>query len=350
MSSTPHAVLITKKEHVQYLTGTTCEGIALQVQRTKHQGQGKLWFFTDARYVGRARAEVHKGVQVILLERPTDALKETITKLKIKKLGFEAEDISVARLQRLKKRFPAVTLVPTEGMIETRRRVKSPAEIRHIQKACAITVKVLKATLPFVQQSVTELALVEIVRQQALKFGAEGLAFDTIIAFGDNAAIPHAVPGRRKLKRGDLVLFDLGVRVSGYCSDMSRTFFTATPKADERVAYESTLQAQLDGVEHVRAGMACATVDAVVRSTLGAKLAPHFTHSTGHGVGLEIHESPSLSPISKDTLAVGNIVTVEPGVYLPGKFGIRIEDTVLVEKSGPKVLTTMPKQLTVLKV
>lgn len=347
---TPHAVLITKKEHVQYLTGTTCEGTVLQVRSTKEKGQSKNMFFTDARYVERARAEVHAGVQVILLERPTNALKETIAKLNIKKLGFEAEDVSVARLRRMQQRFSGVTLVPTEGIIETRRRVKSPAEIRHIQTACAITVKVLKATLPFVQQGVTELALVEVVRQQALKFGAEGLAFDTIIAFGDNAAIPHAVPGKRKLKRGDLVLFDLGVRVSGYCSDMSRTFFTAIPKENQRVAYEAVLQAQLDGVEHVRAGMACVTVDAVVRAALGKEFAPHFTHSTGHGVGLEIHEAPSLSPISKDTLTVGNIVTVEPGVYLLGQFGIRIEDTVLVTKSGPKVLTTMPKQLTVLSI
>jgi Xaa-Pro aminopeptidase len=353
----PLPLLITKLVNMQYLTGTTCEGFAL-TQNLKRKTYKKIWLFTDARYLERAKKEVRQGVRVILLSQTQDVLREQMKKLRIKKLGFEAEHMTVARLEQLKKRLRGIKLIPTTGVIEKNRLVKSSDEIRKIQRACVITVKVLRATLPFVRQGVTELGLAEKVRELALEFGAEGLAFDTIVVFGESAAVPHAKPGKRKLKRGDLVLFDLGVKYAGYCSDLSRTFFTAPPTELQQVAYQAVRQAQLKGIATIQVGVKCLAIDEVVRRALKIEnrkskienLANYFTHSTGHGVGLEIHEAPSLSPKSPDALAIGNVVTVEPGVYLPGKLGIRIEDTVAVTASGAKILTIFPKELRVLQV
>lgn len=340
-------LLVTKAEHIRYLTGTACAGVVLFDTK-----RGRSTLMTDARYFERAKYEVTRGVKVVL-RTDADTLPKLLCEQRITKLGVEADDLTLARFDAYKKRLKRVTLVPTTGVIETRRTVKKPAEIATIRKACELTARILKATLPTMKRGVTELAVAETIRQFAAKFGVTELAFDTIVAFGENAAIPHAVPGKRKLRKGDVVLFDMGVKIDGYCADMSRTFFTAEPRKFERTAYEAVLTAQLAGVANVRAGAKCADIDAVVRQTLHEKdatFAEHFTHSTGHGVGLEIHEWPNLGPQSKDTLSAGNVVTVEPGVYFPGDFGIRIEDTVVVGKTRADVLTPFPKKLTVLRV
>lgn len=376
-SPTLDALLITKPEHIRYLTGTTSEGVVLVAKSpVSTSSSHPLWergskriLFTDARYIDRARAEVGAGVRVVLAPPDFDAaFRAELAAMKTKTLGFEARHVTVAGLAGWKKRLrgTGVTLTPTEGEIEKKRLVKSPAEIAKIQTACEVTSAILKKTLPAVVRGVTEIEIAEQIRALAFRAGAIELAFESIVAFGENAAIPHATPSKRKLRKGDVVLFDIGVKWDGYCADMSRTFFTAEPSVFVRSAYDAVLAAQLAGVANVRPCVRCAEVDAVVRSVLAATKYPpqsplgkggsendfstYFTHSTGHGVGLEIHEAPRLLARSDEVLVLGNVVTVEPGVYFSGDFGIRIEDTVVVEKGGARVLTPFPKKLTVLRV
>jgi Xaa-Pro aminopeptidase len=236
-------------------------------------------------------------------------------------------------------------------VIEKQREVKSATEIRLIQKACQITVRVLKTVLRELKFGQTELEVAQKIAQLAARFGAEKLSFDSIVAFGENAACPHAKPGTRKLKHGDAALFDLGVVYRGYSSDMTRTFFTAPPTSKQKQIYEAVLAAQQAGLATIRSGVKAATVDAAVRKILKtAGYEKQFTHSTGHGVGLQIHEAPSLSPKSKEILKNNMIITCEPGVYLAEEFGVRIEDSVAVTRSGAKILTNFSKKLRVLKI
>jgi len=340
-------LLITKPENIRYLSGFTGEGVLFCQKQ-------KITIITDPRYELRARQEMKKGVQLaVQAKRSDEMLRKTLKSWRSKQLGFEAAKVTVAGLANLKKRLRGLGLkfIPTEGVIEELRRVKSPAEIKQIAAACGIADRALAATLKSMKRGVTELAIAEEFRRQAFRLGAEDLSFDSIVAFGENSGCPHAKPSARKLKKGDVVQFDIGVKVGGYCSDMSRVFFTAQPTAEQSHVFDAVSAAQLAGVQAVRAGAVCGEIDATCRGVLAEQdLVEYFTHSTGHGVGLDIHEWPNNSPQSQDVLVSGHVVTVEPGVYLENKFGMRIEDTVVVQKKSARVLTTFPKKLKVLKI
>jgi len=347
MKSKFDTLLITKPENVRYLSGFTGEGVLLCQKQ-------KITIITDPRYELRARQEMKKGVQLaVQAKRSDEVFKKTLKSWRSKQLGFEAAKMTVADLTNLKKRLRGLGLkfIPTTGVIEELRRVKSSAEIKQIATACGIADRALAATLKSMKRGVTELAIAEEFRRQAFRRGAEDLSFDSIVAFGENSGCPHAKPSVRKLKKGDVVQFDIGVKVGGYCSDMSRVLFTAAPTVEQRRVFDAVSASQLAGAQAVRAGAVCGEIDATCRGVLVQhELAEYFTHSTGHGVGLDIHEWPNNSPQSKDVLVSGHVVTVEPGVYLENKFGMRIEDTVLVQARGAKILTNSPKKLRILKI
>jgi len=340
-------LLITNPKNVQYLSGFTGGGVLLCQKQ-------KIVLLTDPRYALRAKQEMKKGVQLaVQAKRSDEVLQKTLKSWHSKRLGFEATKMTVAELAGLKRRLrgSGLQFVPTEGVIEELRRVKSLAEIKKIAAACEIADRALKETLKSMKRGITELFIAEEFRRQAFRLGAEDLSFDSIVAFGENSSTPHAKPGARKLRKGDVVQFDIGVKVGGYCSDMSRVFFTAQPTAEQQHIFDAVSAAQLAGVKQVRAGAVCGEIDASCRGILTQhELAEYFTHSTGHGVGLDIHEWPNNAPQSQDVLAAGHVVTVEPGVYLPNMFGMRIEDTVAVQARGAKMLTNFPKKLQILKI
>jgi Xaa-Pro aminopeptidase len=262
------------------------------------------------------------------------------------RLGLEAHGVTWAQQRSWASRFEGVELVATEELVERLRLVKEPGEVARILAACSIADEALAATLPMLATRPTEqefaLALEVAMRER----GASGTSFDTIVASGPNGALPHARPTDRNVEAGELVVIDFGCIVDGYCSDMTRTVSVGDPGPDARHLWEVVLASQAAGRDAVAAGVACAEVDRASRDVIDAAgWAEEFSHGTGHGVGLEIHESPRVAKAAGGTLDVGVVVTVEPGVYLPGVGGVRLEDTVVVTETGADALTSFPKHL-----
>jgi Xaa-Pro aminopeptidase len=262
------------------------------------------------------------------------------------RLGLEAHVVTWAQQRDLERALAGHELVPTDGLVERLRRVKEPGEVARIRAACAIADDALAALLPTLADGPTERDFALDLEVEMRRRGASGNSFDPIIASGPNAAMPHARPTSRSIERGELVVIDFGCIVDGYCSDMTRTVSVGDPGADARHIWDVVRESQWAGREAVRAGAECAAVDRACRDVIvAAGWGAAFVHGTGHGVGLEIHEAPRVAASARDTLERGSVVTVEPGVYLPGVGGVRIEDTVVVTPDGADPLTEFPKDL-----
>ncbi|MFA6471172.1 MAG: aminopeptidase P family protein [Candidatus Latescibacterota bacterium] len=264
------------------------------------------------------------------------------------KTGFEDDFFTCAFITRLMKALSIASddLLPCAGMVEEFREVKEPEEISAIKKAQRISEKVFTEVLTLVHEGVEERELAMEIDYRFRKEGGEHSAFETIVASGPNTSKPHAVPTRRKIKRGDLVLFDMGTVVDGYASDMTRTVVLGKADRKQKERYRIVLEAQQAALEGISAGMKCCEADFLARNSIEkAGYGPEYVHSLGHGVGLEVHESPSLSRNSQLVLKKGSVVTVEPGIYFPGWGGIRIEDLVVITETGCLNLTKAPKEL-----
>jgi Xaa-Pro aminopeptidase len=327
-------LLVSAPANVRYLTGFVSSNAALLVEPER------VRLFTDFRYAESARAV--DGVEVELLKRDLYA---NLSRLLSGPIGFEASAATYASWEALAA--GDADLVPRRGLVEGLRAVKDQSELRAIRAAAGITTRVYErlAEEQFVGRSERELAW----RIETLfhELGAEGLAFDAVVAAGPNGAKPHADPGDTPIGPGQTVVVDIGCTIDGYCSDCTRTFATG-PLPDRLArAYEVCQAAQEEALTAVRAGERGEDVDAVARRRIdGEGFGEAFGHGLGHGLGLLVHEDPRLAPESTHVLAVGNVVTVEPGIYLSGLGGIRIEDLVVVGEDGPEVLTTFPKDLT----
>jgi Xaa-Pro aminopeptidase len=338
------AVLVTDLINVRYLTGYTgSNGLALIAADTRV-------FVTDFRYVEQAAEEVDPGfdrlkASVDLLEAIKDAL-PTAGGLR---LGFEAAHVTVREHERMRELLPdPIELVGVQGLVEGLRAVKDPVELAAIQAAAAL------ADAAF-EQLVAGGLIGRTERELALKLefgmrrrGAERPSFPPIVAAGPHGALPHASPRAVEVRRGDLVVIDWGARLDGYCSDCTRTIAAGETSRHGREIYELVLDAQLAGLDAIIPGADGRDVDAVARDRIeAAGHGEHFGHGLGHGVGLDVHEAPRLSQRSDAVLETGNVVTVEPGVYLPGELGVRIEDLVLVTDDGRQILSGLSKELTV---
>ncbi len=326
-------LLVTNGFNVRYLVGFSSSNAALFVEPER------VRLFSDFRYAEAARAV--DGVEFVETKR---SLVAALAELLEGTVGFEADAVSYSSWEVL--RAGGLALVPRRGLVETLRAVKDDAELEAIRRAGEITSQAYArfAEERFVGRSERELAWQLDVLFREL--GAEGPAFETIVASGPNAARPHARPTDREVEAAETVVIDAGATADGYCADCTRTFATGVLSDQLEEAYAATLEGQLAGLEAARAGVTGVDADAAARAEIeAAGLGEKFGHGLGHGVGLEVHEAPGLSRESSDTLTAGNVVTVEPGVYLEGLGGIRIEDLVVVTEGEPEVLTSFGKDL-----
>ena len=325
--------------NVRYLSGFTGTNGACLV------GREEAIFFTDFRYTERAEGEVGEE-----WERP-EAERELVPQITARmhgRVGFEDAKLSVRQLARLEAAAGEdVDLVPAGDLVERLRAVKEPEEIERMAAASELADGVFRWTIERGLAGHTERDVARACEARIRELGAEP-SFPPIIAAGENGALPHAEPGDREIGPGELVVFDMGAELDGYCSDGTRTFATGDPGEEAREVYDLVLAAQLAALAAIRVGASGKEVDAVAREMIAeAGHGDHFGHGLGHGVGLEVHESPRLATPSEDELREGNVVTVEPGIYLPGGFGVRIEDLVVVTGDGYRNLSGTSKELTV---
>jgi len=333
------SLLVTNLTNITYLTGFRgTAGIALF-----NSNDGILW--VDPRYTLEAREEA-RGVEVIeVREGLHKAVASWLEAHKVRRVGYEPAHLSCADFFRLEKDAGRrVKFLPAPGLVENLRAIKDEEELARIRDAGRITAEVFEKILAIVRPGVSECDLATEIEYLMRKRGARGAAFETIVASGPRGALPHARPSRKLLMENELVIFDLGAILGDYAADMTRTVHLGTPSRRVRRVFDAVAEAQAKAARCALPGVRTGEVDAVARRTLSAHgLARFFTHSTGHGVGLETHEMPRLGRGEKTRLQTGHVVTVEPGVYLEGWGGIRIEDTISVGPDGPEVLTPAPK-------
>jgi len=361
------AALITAKPNVRYLSGLASSNAAMLVPAS-----GSSVLATDSRYAETA-ARLCPDLEIVTERQVEPALATLAAKLGLRTLGFEAQEMTVERHTALADLADVPCLVPLGYLVEGLRMIKDDTEIELLARACAITTDAFATVLPKVGPDRTERDLAVLLERAMIDLGADGVAFDTIVASGPNGAIPHHSPGDRAFRPGDLITIDCGAQVGGYHADMTRTVALGAPAAWQREIYDLVAAAQLAGIRAAVPGADIEAVDASARDLIArAGHADHFGHGLGHGVGLEVHEAPLMGPGRTGKLVNRVPVTVEPGIYLPGRGGVRIEDTLVVRSAAgrapvdadtvdagtaeaaneaagaPELLTTTTKELLVL--
>lgn len=333
------AFLVWNRANTRYLSGF--QGTASLICLTPQGG----YFLTDFRYSAIARASV-EHLRIVQTKPPANAqLARILKRHRAKRIGFE-ESVPFRVYESWRKDLNGSELVETTALIRGLRECKTREEVRLIVQAQRIVEGALERVLAQCRPGVTERHLARRVLHAIEDEGGDEPSFDPIVASGPHAALPHHRPGERRLKERDFVLFDLGVRKDGYASDMTRTVVLGRPTERQRRIYQTVLQAQRKAIAKMRAGVDGRKVDRAARAWIEAQgFGRNFGHGTGHGVGLDVHESPNLSPESSDILRPGMVVTVEPGIYLLGWGGVRIEDMVWVKRDGREVLGRFPKNL-----
>jgi Xaa-Pro aminopeptidase len=333
------ALLVTKPVNVRYLTGFSGSYGALLLLHDR------TVFFTDGRYRHQAAAEV-PDVEVVLAPGDLIGPVGAVVRTAGDGLGFEPGGLTWGDGQRLRSGLPGQAVVPAPPLVEELREVKDERELTAMREAARLGDEALAGLLPTLREGMTEREVAVDLELAMRRMGGDGLAFDTIVAFGEQAAEPHHHPGDRPLATGALVKLDFGARVDGYCADMTRTVVLGRASQRQRDLYEVVRHAQAAGLDCLEAGVAAGEVDRACRQPIAeAGLGDSFPHPTGHGIGLEIHEAPRLRQGSRDRVAAGSAVTIEPGIYLPGFGGVRIEDLVVARPGGHELLTTTPKEL-----
>lgn len=340
------AALIMSEENICYFTSFHSSNGYLIVTGEK------AYFFTDSRYIEAAQNKITSCDEVLLLKSMKEELVPFIASLNKSELFVEAERITLSRYTELKSLFSGVT-VNGNGELDKKiseiRTVKKDEQVNTIIKAQRIAEKAFDYILTFIKEGVTEKEVALTLEYFMLKNGADALSFDTIAVSGKNSSMPHGVPTDKKIEKGDFITMDYGAVCDFYHSDMTRTVAVGEVSSKQIEVYETVLKAQEEAFRVMKAGVPCKDVDKAARDTIvNAGYGEYFGHGLGHGVGVEIHELPSLNPSSGAILEVGNIVTNEPGIYLPGEFGVRIEDMALITEDGYENLTLSEKKLIVL--
>jgi Xaa-Pro aminopeptidase len=336
------ALLVSQIVNVQWLTGFTGSfGYVLVTPSASV-------FITDSRYAIQAEEQV-AGYEVVWFANPRtfkEVLAETASRLGITKLGFESAHVTYSTYEDLKSSLGSIELVPTADLMTSLRMVKDADEIAKVEKACGIADAAFDHIRRMIQPGISEYDL-NLDLEFFLRRQGAALAFDPIVVSGPNSARPHGKASERKLEKGDFLTMDFGAKLDGYCSDLTRTVVVGEASDRHREIYELVLKAEVSCIEMMKPGVLAKDVDAHARATFG-DYAQYFGHGLGHGLGRDVHDTGRMGPTSSDVLAVGQIWTVEPGIYIPGFGGVRIEDDVVIEESGARVLTHAPKELLVL--
>lgn len=337
------AFLVTALPNIRYLAGFTGSNANLLITRDR------ALLFTDPRYLTQAPQE--SDCEVKIAKGPlTGEIRKWAARLKIASLAFEQNRIGYEGYSELRKAIKGIRLKAVAGAVEALRMVKSPVEIATIRASVQLNSAALEQALRHFKASMTEVDLAAEIEYRMRRLGADGTSFDTIVASGARSALPHAHPSGHPINPDQLLLVDMGASVTGYASDMTRTYAVGRLDAKIRRMYRAVLESQLAAIDAIQPGVSCARVDAAARGVLrGYGLDKLFLHSTGHGLGLEIHERPRVGRKEGTKLEAGMVITVEPGVYAEGLGGIRIEDTVVVTRRGSEVLTPTGKELVVLQ-
>lgn len=337
------AMLITSEPGEFYAVGFHGEGVVLVTP-------AQSWYFTDSRYIEAAQNQVAQA-QVSMPVKGTNYRKmaqELVQEHGLKTVGFEESYMTVAAYQVWTDELSA-ELKPASALLEDLRARKDEEEIAAMIAAQRIAERALEKTLSILKPGVTEKEIAAYLEYQMISSGAEKKSFDTIVASGPNGSMPHAVPSDRKIQKGDFVTIDFGCKVNGYCSDTTRTVAVGEPTAEMRKVYDIVLQAQLAGIAAAKGGAVGKEVDAAARKVIqDAGYGEYFGHSFGHSLGIEIHENPNFSPANEKPMPVGAVASAEPGIYIPGKFGVRIEDVVILTDEGCTDITQYPKELIIL--
>ncbi len=339
------AVLITSDINRRYFTGMkSSAGLILAFPE-------KAYLIIDFRYIEKARNTV-TACEVIEQAKTVDQIKELMKKHEAKSVAVESMEMSIHRLEMFKKSMPEYEFITTDELseeISRLRTVKTEYEIEKIQKAQRIAEKAFDEVLNFIHEGVTEREISLMLDNTMYKNGAEAMSFETIALAGRNTSMPHGVPSDYKVHNGDFVLMDFGAVYDGYHSDMTRTVCVGQPTDEMERVYNIVLEAQLEALSKVRSGITGKELDSVARDYIKSKgYGEAFGHSLGHGVGMEVHELPNASQRSDKAFEVNNVITVEPGIYLPDKFGVRIEDFVVVTENSCRNLTNCPKKMIIL--
>lgn len=336
------ALLITNPYSRRYMTGFTGTAGAALIS------EDKAFFVTDFRYTEQANAQI-EGFEIIEQTATlVDALAEVIKAEGYETVGFEKDAVTYAEFERYKAAFDA-KLVPTSGLVEKIRLIKSDDEITIIKQACQIADEAYEHILSFIKPGLTELEVSNELESFMRSKGATSSSFDIIVASGTRSALPHGVATSKVIETGDFVTLDFGAYYNGYVSDVTRTLAVGEPSDQLKEIYQVVLDSQLLALEKIKPGMTGIEADAIARDYIASKgYGKAFGHSLGHGIGLEVHEGPGLSSRSDVVLEPGMVITIEPGIYLPGIGGVRIEDDALVTENGVEKLTHTSKELVIL--
>lgn len=344
VGSEADAVLLTSEVARRYLSNCNIsEGMAVVTKDS-------CLYFTDSRYI-EAAVKGMPDLTVRMVDRQhsyTYHLQQVVKEWNVHVLGYEEENVSAGELQRLEGALD-VGFLPMQNELSQLRQVKSKEEIDSICEAQEITDTVFTEILDVISAEMTEKQLKAELIYRLYKHGAEAPSFDPVVVSGPNSSMPHGVAGERELQNGDFITLDFGCKIDGYCSDMTRTVALGSATEEMKRIYDTVLAAQMAGIAATRAGRFGSDIDAAARCVIDqAGYGEYFGHGYGHGVGLEIHEEPNCSPSWKKPLPIGCVCSAEPGIYLPGKFGVRIEDMVIVEENGCRNITKSPKSFIIL--
>ena len=308
------------------------------------------FYFTDSRYIEAANHLI-TGAEIAMTGRSRNyraMVQEVDDRSRIRKLGFEEGYLSEAD-DNLWKEGLTAELVPAQKLVDALRAAKDDGEIALMTKAQEITDRAFSEILKFIQPGMTEQEIAAKLQYDMLRFGAEKMSFDPIVVSGPNGSLPHGIPSAKQVQQGEFITMDFGCKYGGYCSDMTRTVALGEPTGEMRKVYQTVLEAQLAGIAVTKAGVPGKSIDAAARKVIeDAGYGEYFGHGYGHSLGIEIHESPNANTREETLLPVGAVVSAEPGIYLPGKFGVRIEDVTVLTADGCMVLTKSPKELIIL--
>ena len=342
------SLMVLQEENRRYLSGFTaedgqCDESAGALFITSEQ----QLLATDSRYETQARMEAPEFEVYCYRLGLVQALPDIVKTLQTERLGFESVRLSYSQFQdlekELKKQDASISLVPTENLVEDFRMIKDVEELEAIRQSLSLSESVFETILKELSPGLSEKEVAWAIEKGLREQGAESVAFPPIVASGPNAALPHAIPTDRLVGTGEPILFDWGTRLNGYCSDISRTIVLGEPDTTFRTAYQVVRDAQSMATEAMKPGMSTQAIDKIARDHIAAKgFGDRFGHGLGHGVGLAIHERPRLSPFRPMTLEIGMVTTVEPGIYIPGWGGVRLENMVVVQEDGAMVLNTQP--------